>query len=225
MISYYSDILLLTFWILRLLLNVDTCCHSQNSNLIINIDRTKIQISMSNRDHHQDRQQQPEEVAEEVDTSDLGLGKTAGKVTISTTTENINYKNQEEKEIPKDQTTTTSSTLTTQHTSPSSSPLPSHTSHLSTDKGLHNHDTLKNIVSRCLEESTIKLEKMRACQAALQTISTKLSVQESNLSSFTAALDANMNRSSSKLQEFNVIDAVQSKRSVDNQKNTDKCKR
>jgi len=66
---------------------------------------------------------------------------------------------------------------------------------------------------------------MQACQEALQTFSTKLSVQESNFSSFTAALDANMNRSSSKLQEFNVIDAVQSKRSVDNQKFVNKGKR
>ena len=81
------------------------------------------------------------------------------------------------------------------------------------------------VVAICLEKSTIKLKKMQACQEALQTFSTKLSVQESNFSSFTAALDANMNRSSSKLQEFNVIDAVQSKRSVDNQKFVNKGKR
>ena len=88
------------------------------------------------------------------------------------------------------------------------------------------HLSQKNaVVSICLEKSTIKLKKMQACQEALQTFSTKLSVQESNFSSFTAALDANMNRSSSKLQEFNVIDAVQSKRSVDNQKFVNKGKR
>ena len=68
------------------------------------------------------------------------------------------------------------------------------------------------VLGKCLTFSKLKLKQFQFCQDALQIFSTKLSVQENNFASFTSALAANVDRSASKLQEFNIIDTEQSER-------------